>query len=438
MYNLLSTAEADSLYVQDYSYFRAAVGAAPDAPMVSGTGSQKRYACAAVSLFQLSASGKLHPLAVVLDYRKTMETSVVMFNRRLRASDPTTNEATDWPWRYAKMCAQISDWTRHEVEVHLVNTHLVEEAVIVAAHRTLPAEHAVFRLLQPHWLKTLSLNAAARSSLVPEVIVNLVGFTDTQLYAFMNHAYETFDWTGLYVPVDLAHRGFPPDKLLSDRRYHNYCYGRDMVLMWNVLRQFVAAVLAAVYENDAAVAADPAIAAWVAEMHSPAGANLKSFPNIQTLHDLIDAVVMCIHIAAPQHTAVNYLQQYYQSFVISKPPALCAPMPASLGDLLKYKESDLMKALPIDRPREWLMASHLPNLLSMRVAEDQNLMNYAASLANLAAQKGDTAVASAATKLYGQLVQLVEVFNQNSKDMDDQTTPYDVMNPDYTAVSILI
>jgi len=65
------------------------------------------------------------------------------------------------------MCVQVSDWNLYELTVHLTETHLVEEAVIVAAHRTLPVDDIVYRLLAPHWLETLPLNAAARSALIP-------------------------------------------------------------------------------------------------------------------------------------------------------------------------------------------------------------------------------------------------------------------------------
>jgi hypothetical protein len=149
MANLLRTAKPESIYIQDYSYFREAVGAAPDATLKSDDGI--RFGCAAVSLFKLSDDGRLHPLAIVLDYLGSMENPVVVFNRRLQASDSTTSEYNDWPWRYAKMCNQVSDWTRHEIAVHLVNCHFVEEAAIVAACRSFSKEHVVYKLLEPHW-----------------------------------------------------------------------------------------------------------------------------------------------------------------------------------------------------------------------------------------------------------------------------------------------
>jgi hypothetical protein len=149
MHKLLTSLPQDSLYIQDYSYFREALGVAPDAPLKSDDG--KRICCAAVTLFHLSSEGRLHPLAIVTDYLGSMEKSVVVFNQRLSASDSTKSEYEDWPWRYAKICSQVSDWTRHEISVHLVGCHFIEEATIVAAHRSFPKDHVVYKILEPHW-----------------------------------------------------------------------------------------------------------------------------------------------------------------------------------------------------------------------------------------------------------------------------------------------
>lgn len=439
---LLASTDAKSLYMQDYSDFRAAVKVAPDAQMKCDDGS--RFACAAVSLFQLNDHGKLHPLAIVIDYKQNIQNSVVIFNKRL-SPESSGSEATDWPWRYAKLCVQVSDWSRHEIAVHLVNTHFVEEVVIVATQRSIPAEHPVFQLLEPHWLKTLSINAAARATLVPKVVVDLIGVTGDQAYRFINYAYENFLWTDQYIPNDLEKRGFPLTELAS-KKFRNYAYAKNVILLWGVLRKFVSSMLIIYYGSDEKsadnkVANDPAISAWSSEMRSESGGNLKSFPIIKSFNGLVDAVTMCIHIASPQHTAINYLQNYYQSFVINKPAALCAPPPMTLNELLKYTESDLIKALPLHRPREWLLSSHLPHLLSFRVAEDQNLVNFAASLWNVYKEKTgekDLPVKAAAGELYASLVKIKVTFQNTSDGMDPGTIPYTVMDPNATAVSILL
>lgn len=441
MMQLLKHADPKSLYVQDCSYYRQAVGAALDAPLVDapGDGTEARYASAAVTLYQLPMTGELHPLAIIIDYKGSMENSVTIFNKRLSHSESTHDEALDWPWRYAKTCAQMSDWVRHEVAIHLTHAHLIEEATIVATHRCIPEEHPVFELLQPHWYKTLSLNAAARSSLVPSVVLDLIGLTESQGHEFIMSEYKNFDFVGHYVPNDLSRRGFPVSALES-KQFHKYGYARNINAMWNVLHQYVSAILKLAYTSDEQVANDTYIADWCATIQSEGdqGGQIPTFPTIKTIAQLVDACTMCIHIAAPQHTAVNYLQNFYQGFVIARPPALFTPLPTSLDELQHYTEQDLVAALPANRPRQWLLAAHVPWLLSFRVAEEKNLVNHAVSLYNLYKRKRsskDQAMANIGAQLYTDLKKLQDEYERMNAKLDP---PYIVLYPANTAVSILI
>ncbi len=425
---------SDSLYVQDCSYFREAMGVNDNDSIASQDGD--RFGCAAVSLFYLLPDGKLHPLAIVVDYKNNIGNSAVIFNKRLSPSDPTSPETEDWPWRYAKMCAQISDWTRHELTVHLTNTHLVEEVVIVATHRKVPVAHPIFQLLSPHWLKTLSLNAAARSTLVPSVITKIAGCTEDQVYSFIRHAYKNFDWISGYIPNDMEKRGFPMDRLGTDPKFHNYAYGKDMALMWNTLHTFVSSCMSVSYATDDAVASDTVIGDWCTEMRSPTGGQLSSFPAaITTRAELVDALTMCIHIASPQHTAVNYLQDFYQVFLPNKPSALYKAPPSTINDLNAWKEADIIASLPMKFPQQWLLTTHLPHLLSYRVAQDQNLPTYAISLSKVG--RNET-IRAAARTLYAELLNLKVSFDAINNALDDPLIQYHVMDPEVTAVSILL
>lgn len=435
---LLQDAKADSFYIQDCSYFRDAIGVKEHQLMESSSGG--RFLCATISLFQLHSDGRLHPLAIVTDFKGSMDDSVTIFNKRLDPYDSTDKEKTDWPWRYAKTCAQVADWVRHEVTIHLVNTHFIEEVIIVATNRNMDNKHPVFRLLEPHWLKTLSLNAAARATLLPHVVLELIGLEEAQAFKFISHAFKNFDFVGQYVPNDLSSRGFPANNL-NEKKFKNYAYARNMKLMWDILRKFVASMIALDYPSDAAVVKDVQIKNWYQEIQSKKGGQLPTFPTITTRDQLIDAVTMCIHIASPQHTAVNYLQNFYMSFVIAKPSAVFKPPPKTLSQLLSYTERNLVEALPIKRQREWLLSAQLPWLLSFRVAEENNLINYAASLFGLYREKtksSDKQIAIIAETFYIGLRKLIIAFDDHSRQMTEGTIPYRVMNPHDTAISILI
>lgn len=451
------------LYIQDYSYFRRAIkipggqtmNSEPEEGARKGDSSNTtRFAVAAVCLFHLEpTTGRLHPLSIIIDYKGNMEDSVVIFNQRLRESDNTVDQATDWPWRYAKTCVQVSDWTRHEVTVHLVHTHFIEEAVIVAANRSFESNHPVYKLLAPHWIKTLSLNAAARTTLIPDVVIKLSGMSKSQLMLFMQDAYSTFDWQENYIPTDLERRGFPVAEI-NDPRFRNCGYARNMHVLWQILQTFVGDYLDATgFTSDTAVAQDQSIARWCMEMTSlnPSngkyypGASVKNFPFIKTRKQLIDAVTMCIHIASPQHTAVNYLQEYYQTFVINKPPALYTAPVQTIGELNTMNEKKLMDTLPIAMPRQWLLASHIPHLLNMTVAKEQNLVNYAKSVyESVKSTDGEPIneendrLKKVAENFWTALMGFSKVIDRFNEEMDNGLPPYVVLKPDVTAVSILI
>ena len=123
-----------SLYVQGYNYSREAAALGPTDTISceyqkSNGETSHRYGVASTYLYHLTEDGQLDPLAIVIDWKGSANNSITVFNRELNMSD----QAMDWVWRYAKTCVQTSDWLRHDVTVHLTNTHIIEEATIVAA-----------------------------------------------------------------------------------------------------------------------------------------------------------------------------------------------------------------------------------------------------------------------------------------------------------------
>lgn len=96
------------------------------------------------------------------------------------------------------------------------------------------------------------------------------------------------------------------------------------------------------------------------------------------------------------------------AFVISKPPALYTDLPTTLSQLRHINERDLLKALPVDRPREWLIASHIPWLLSYQVADNQNILNWAASLTNATIRNPDDQTLSGAARTLYQVSQVFQ------------------------------
>jgi hypothetical protein len=451
--------DGQDILIQDYSYFREATGLKDDDEfkntVTDGTNTAYRYTGASVVIFQLHQDGRLHPLAITLDFKGSLDKSVTIFNRRLTPDDKgDIDEKDDWAWRYAKTVAQTADWARHEVATHLVDTHMIEEAIIVATNRTIPERHLLYEILSPHWFRTLALNEAARILLVPLVIKRVSGFNPPSqpggvggAFGLVNWSYKNFNFQDKYIPNDLKKRGFNLDEEQGDK-YRNYPYASNMLLLWGVIRDFAKSVLQTKYKSDKDVVSDPYIADWCKEIQT--SGQIPSFPTITTVDQLIDAVTMCIHTASPQHTAVNYLQDYYYSFVPSKPPALCTRLPQDLKTLQTYTEKDLTDALPIGTKdakwKDWLLAAQLPELLSFKVEDRYNLLTYANSLymvnkdrtSRESSEMHSSAISKAAEVFYSRLKNAGLAFEYYSAMQTKGSIEYPVMQPEVTAVSILI
>lgn len=137
--------------------------------------------------------------------------------------------------------------------------------------------NVIYQLLEPHWLRTLSLNAAARETLVPQIVLDLIAYTQDQAFNFIQHAYHDFDFQGKYVPRDLQYGGFRPEDL-DGRRFRNCAYARNINLMWRTVRKFVSAMIALQYKSDAHVAGDQRIKDWCKDFKADDGGQIKTSP----------------------------------------------------------------------------------------------------------------------------------------------------------------
>ncbi|KAH7010430.1 lipoxygenase [Ilyonectria destructans] len=130
-----------------------------------------------------------------------------------------------------------------------------------------------------------------------------------------------------------------------------------------MIREFVKSVMATEYASDKVVQDDWVILNWCTELQ--AEGQIAIFPTV-TIESTIDAVTMCIHIASPQHTSVNSLQNYCYGFTYTEELTVALPIGT---DGAKWKD--------------WLLASQLPELLSYKVESRYNLITYAKSLYNV-------------------------------------------------------
>ena len=295
-----------------------------------------------------TAEVRLAPLAIWV--RKCVGGNAV-----LTPSKPTVERLfyPDSPaatWMFAKMCVGNADANHHELVAHLGFTHLLTEAVAISTIRTFsgqgfgaslahdghfnedPAkDHPVYRLLLPHFHRTLLINEQGRHTLmnpVPGGLFSLDQVTSLGVnegIALIDSSFEAMQWnTQVNMEENLASRGFPR----SDPGQLSRFYYRDFgYKVWDALERYVELSLQRGFADaqpsqtddsrDILIRDDRLLQAWCDCTRGPLNTlqgHIPSFP--KTIDNFSQLVTLCTSIiwsASAQHAAVNFSQYDYVS-----------------------------------------------------------------------------------------------------------------------------
>ncbi|XP_035663571.1 uncharacterized protein LOC118407228 [Branchiostoma floridae] len=245
-------------------------------------------------------------------------------------------------YMFAKMHVVSADNNVHQFLYHLGYTHLAMEPIAVSLHTHLPPDHPIHRLLLPHFKDTIGINYLARHSLVSRIfpITDPMFATSTVggLVMFLNE-WRKYNFMDMAFPEELKCRGF--DEAGTDG-LEGYFYRDDGFKLWNVYKTYVTGMVNRAYADDRAVQADKALQEFCKMTEGPG--HLHGFPReISTRKLLIDCLTNIIFNVSAQHSAINFPQYDYYSFIPNRPAQLSSPMPDGPNDML---ESAVLKALP--------------------------------------------------------------------------------------------
>jgi len=198
--------------------------------------------------------------------------------------------------------------------------------------------------MEPHFKDTIAINYLARVSLVGSRYA-LTDRTfslgsDGGLKALLK-GWKRWDFCGRSFPEDLRARGFTED---GSDNVKDYYFRDDGFKIWHAIKAYVAVVVHEIYDNNKSVATDPAVQAWYDELKDPERANIPSFPKPETRDDLIESITTIIFNCSAQHSALNYSQLPYISFIPNRPDALYRPMPAK--QMVDITDEYISSALP--------------------------------------------------------------------------------------------
>ncbi|MBD2741443.1 SRPBCC family protein [Coleofasciculus sp. FACHB-1120] len=296
--------------------------------------------------------GKVFYAPYVLVYRELLEDGKSRLNllgiQLTRHTDRknevyTPNSPCPNKYLLAKIHVACADNQYHQFISHLGYAHLAAESYAISHHNAFPKDHPIGQMLKPHFQDTIGINYLARQTLVSYVapFTNNTFATGTGggLHLFLK-AWKQWDFFRMSFPQELLSRGF--DEQGSDG-VEDFYYREDGFKIWNAIREYVSNIVAAVYKDDAAVAADKVIQAWAQETADPERGDVPGFPSaIETRELLVETLTSIIFLVSAQHSAVNFPQEQYLAYIPNRPNALYKGVPETEGDItMEYVMSSL-------------------------------------------------------------------------------------------------
>lgn len=344
-----------------------------------------------------------------------------------REGGPVYTPGSKAPNRYllAKMHVACADNQVHQFIWHLGLAHLGVEPMAVAAHNQLiQPGHPLGAFLAPHFVDTLGINFLARQTLVAQtdaITDNTFALGTAQGVEIVSRAWKEYDFFGMSFPEQLLARGF--DRGEADG-LSGYLFRDDGYRIWDALGRYTLGTVSALYANDAAVAADPAIQAWAAESSRPDGAYIKGFPHaIGTRQLLADCLRVIVWTASAMHSTLNYPQYPYTATPLNRAASMYKPMPEGTDDI---DASFLLEAMP-----------------PSQVALFQGMFSWLLSTPSEATLLGFDAVGAAHPEVHqafqAELAEIGKIIAQRNQQLRDRGLPeYTYLLPANIAASINI
>ncbi|RVE55360.1 hypothetical protein OJAV_G00237140 [Oryzias javanicus] len=274
---------------------------------------KKQYLMAPLVLLQKTADEKLMPIAIQLKQAPAEDNPIFL------PTDP------EYDWLLAKIFVRSADFSEHQLNAHLLRTHLLAEVFAVSLLRNVPMVHPLYKLLIPHTRYTLQINFLARNLLISE-----------------NGSFTRFAASGGEGMMTILGRSLcsdihPPSVYL-------------MILLrgglWEIIYRFVKGVIEYYYKNDKEVQQDTEIQKWISDIFehgflSQASTGVpQSFTSVA---QLVKFVTMVIFTGSAQHAAVNSGQYDYGGWMPNTPLSLKRPPPTKKGEA---SEDTLLETLP--------------------------------------------------------------------------------------------
>ncbi|KAM6941512.1 arachidonate 12-lipoxygenase, 12R-type-like [Lycodopsis pacificus] len=289
---------------------------------------KKQYLMAPLVLLHKTPDDQLMPIAIQLKQTPADDNPIFF---------PTDSE---YDWLTAKIFVRSADFSEHQLNAHLLRTHLLAEVFAVSLLRNVPMVHPLYKLLVPHTRYTLQINNLARGLLISEtgVFTQFAASGGEGMRTLLKRSLSSVTYRSLCVPDDIADRG------LED--VPKFYYRDDGLKLWDIIHRYVQGVLSFYYKNDSEVQKDSELQKWISDIFehgflSQAGTGIPE--SFTTVAELVKFVTMVIFTCSGQHSAVNTGQYDYGGWMPNTPISLQRPPPTTKGTT---SEATMLQTFP--------------------------------------------------------------------------------------------
>uniref|UniRef100_A0A7N8WU53 Arachidonate 15-lipoxygenase B-like n=1 Tax=Mastacembelus armatus TaxID=205130 RepID=A0A7N8WU53_9TELE len=241
---------------------------------------KKQYLMAPLVLLHKRPDDTLMPIAIQLKQTPADDNPIFL---------PTDSE---YDWLIAKIFVRSADFNEHQLNVHLLRTHLLAEVFAVSLLRNIPMVHPLYKLLIPHTRYTLQINVLARVTLISPtgVFTQFTASGGEAMTTILKRSMSSLTYRSLCIPEDIADRG------LED--VPNFYYRDDGL-------KLVQGVLSYYYKKDTEVQDDPELQKWISDIFEHGFLSQAATGGFTTVAELVKFVTMVIFTGSAQHSAVN-------------------------------------------------------------------------------------------------------------------------------------
>ncbi|KAL1023804.1 hypothetical protein UPYG_G00046440 [Umbra pygmaea] len=289
---------------------------------------KQQYMTAPLVLLYRTPDDKLMPIAIQLKQEPADDNPIFL---------PTDSE---YDWLLAKIFVRSADFQEHQLNVHLLRTHLLAEVFAVALLRNLPMVHPLYKLLIPHTRYTLQINVLARQLLISNegVFTEFAASGGEGMIEMLRRSVASLTYSSLCVPEDITARGL--------ESVPNFYYRDDGLKLWSIIHNFIEGVLGFYYKSDPEVQQDQEVQNWIKDIFDKGflAQDSTGIPqSFSTVSEFVKFVTMVVFIGSCQHSAVNSGQYDYGSWMPNTPITLQQPPPTTKGQSTK---STMLETLP--------------------------------------------------------------------------------------------